>query len=116
MNSPPNLDLIEKRIGKDHEQWESLKGLLLRMFEKDPDQRIGIYDIIQDPWVTRDGEEMVDLDLEELTSNDSLSALSNVGKVDKVVFEDINNDIKSKPSQSWWQWNIQVELRTEHAR
>ena len=95
MNSPPNLDLIEKRIGADHAQWESLKDLLLRMFEKDPDKRIGIYDIIRDPWVTQNGEETVDLDLEKLTSNDSITALSNVGRV---AIDEINNDIDSKPS------------------
>lgn len=34
------------------------------MFEKDPEKRCGIYEMLQDPWVTCGGREMVDLDLE----------------------------------------------------
>ena len=46
-------------------------NLLKKIFEKDPLKRIGIYDIIQDPWITRDNESEVELDLESLDSEDS---------------------------------------------
>ena len=48
------------------------------MLQKDPAYRIGIYDIIDDPWVTDDGENLIDLDLissdsEEPDANDLVS-------------------------------------------
>jgi hypothetical protein len=42
---------------------KSLKTLLKRMLEKDPDKRIGIYDLLNDPWVTDNGSAKVDLDI-----------------------------------------------------
>ena len=45
--------------------------LLTKIFEKDPDKRLGIYDIILDPWVTRDDQSEVELDLDSLDSEDS---------------------------------------------
>lgn len=54
--APPNLDLL----GEGREQ---LKQLLTRIFDKDPDKRIDIYDMLDDPWVTDDGQNLVDLDL-----------------------------------------------------
>jgi len=33
------------------------------MLEKDPDKRIGIYDLLNDPWVTDNGSAKVDLDI-----------------------------------------------------
>ena len=67
-------------------------GLLNKIFEKDPDERIGIYDIIQDPWVTRDNESEVELDLVSLDSEDSAHIFGSQGKVD---VGEINKDIVS---------------------
>lgn len=50
---------------------EDLKELLKRIFEKDPAKRIDIYELIDDPWVTDNGENMIDLDL--LGDDSSLS-------------------------------------------
>ena len=76
------------------------------MFEKDPEKRIGIYDIITDPWVTRNGEEEVELDLESLTSNDSIDGFSSVGKVE---VEDINREINSGNKLNWKVLPIDIE-------
>ena len=62
--------------------------LLTKIFEKDPDKRLGIYDIILDPWVTRDDQSEVELDLDSLDSEDS--ALSGQGRVD---VSELNKDI-----------------------
>ena len=62
--------------------------LLTKIFEKDPDKRLGIYDIILDPWVTRDEQSEVELDLDSLDSEDS--ALSGQQKVD---VSELNKDI-----------------------
>ena len=66
--------------------------LLNKIFEKDPEKRIGIYDIIQDPWVTRDNESEVELDLVSLDSEDSAHIFGSQGKVDVGA---INKDIVS---------------------
>ena len=47
-----------------------LKNLLSHMLEKDPERRATIYDVMGDAWVTSEGTESVDLDLE---SDSSLS-------------------------------------------
>ena len=47
-NEQPELDLLGE--GK-----HQLKALLNRIFEKDPERRITIYDLLDDPWVTNDG-------------------------------------------------------------
>ena len=48
-----------------------LKDLFNKLFEKDPEKRIVMIDIMNDPWVTRDGSSEIELGLETLTSNDS---------------------------------------------
>lgn len=63
----PDLD----KLGPGQDQ---LKNLLRCMLERDPEKRMSIYDVISDPWVTNDGVESVDLDLE--ASEDSLSDVS----------------------------------------
>ena len=67
-NSPPELDLLGE--GK-----HQLKALLSRIFEKDPERRITIYDLLDDPWVTNDGHNLVDLDCASATA----SNLNSVG-------------------------------------
>ena len=59
-NQPPELDLLGE--GK-----HQLKALLTRIFEKDPERRITIYDLLDDPWVTSDGQNLVDLDCASAT-------------------------------------------------
>ena len=41
------------------------------MLEKNPDKRINIYEILEDPWVTDHGQVMVDLDLNDSSSDSS---------------------------------------------
>ena len=53
---PPALD----KLGEGRDQ---LKELLGRILEKDPEKRIDIYQLIDDPWVTDDGQNVIDLDL-----------------------------------------------------
>ena len=47
-------------LGEDREQ---LKFLLRRILEKDPSRRISIDEFINDPWVTDNGQNVVDLHL-----------------------------------------------------
>ena len=64
LNNPPNLELLAD------EKYEKLRDFLLKIFEKDPDNRINIYEMLDHPWVTRDGQSVIDLDLDTLTSED----------------------------------------------
>lgn len=57
-NEPPNLDLLGP--GRD-----DLKSLLMKVFEKNPKNRIDIYELLDDPWVTDNGQNYVELDLED---------------------------------------------------
>ena len=41
----------------------------MRIFEKDPEKRIDIYDLINDPWVTDDGQNVIDLDMSQDTDS-----------------------------------------------
>ena len=50
-------------------------------------------DIIEHPWVTRDGSSEIELGLETLTSNDSAYMLGSVGKIEvDQIQRDINGD------------------------
>ena len=61
-NEQPELDLLGE--GK-----HQLKALLNRIFEKDPERRITIYDLLDDPWVTNDGQDLVELDCESVSNS-----------------------------------------------
>jgi len=61
-SEPPDLDLLGP--GR-----EDLKQLLARIFVKDPNERIEIYDLLDDPWITDYGENCVDLDMSCSDSN-----------------------------------------------
>ena len=52
----PNLKLL----GEESPQ---LKNLLARIFEKDPEKRISIQEMLEDPWVTENGANSVNLDM-----------------------------------------------------
>jgi len=52
----PDLALLGE--GRDQ-----LKSLLRRIFEKDPEKRITVYEILDDTWVTDDGLNTVNLDM-----------------------------------------------------
>ena len=82
MKGEPNLELIEKKLAGDQSQLKMLKDLFSKLFEKDPEKRIGMYDIIRDPWVTRDGSSEIELGLSSLTSNDTAFMFGSVGKVE----------------------------------
>ena len=70
-----------------------LKDLFNKLFEKDPEKRIVMIDIMNDPWVTRDGSSEIELGLETLTSNDSAFMFGSVGKVEvDQIQRDINGD------------------------
>ena len=70
-----------------------LKDLFNKLFEKDPEKRIVMIDIMNDPWVTRDGSSEIELGLETLTSNDSAFQFGSVGKVEvDQIQRDINGD------------------------
>lgn len=56
MTASPNLDLLGP--GK-----EDLKALFNKIFQKNPYDRIDIYDLLDDPWVRDYQEKLVDLDL-----------------------------------------------------
>ena len=43
------------------------------ILEKDPNKRLQTIDIIENTWLTRNGRDMIDLDLSSLTSNSSIS-------------------------------------------
>ena len=62
-----NLEMIEN---------EQIKQLLIQMFDKNQNDRIQIYDILEDPWVTCNGREEVNLDLEESSEQESSLALN----------------------------------------
>ena len=70
-NFEPNIDGM---FDEDTEQ--DLKVLLQRMLEKNPDKRINIYEILEDPWVTDHGQNMVDLDLND--SSDSSTIIGGI--------------------------------------
>jgi len=78
-NEPPNLQVLGP--GR-----EDLKQLLNKIFEKNPNDRIDIYTLLDDPWVTDNGQNMVDLDFIESDSA-SQKTLSNAEN----SFEDLNN-------------------------
>ena len=48
----------------------------MKIFEKDHDKRINIYQILEDPWITCNGREEVNLDLEESSEVESSLALN----------------------------------------
>ena len=48
----------------------------MKIFEKDNEKRIDIYEILEDPWVTCNGREEVNLDLEESSEQESSLALN----------------------------------------
>ena len=48
----------------------------MKIFEKDSEKRIDIYKILEDPWVTCNGREEVNLDLEESSEQESSLALN----------------------------------------
>ena len=62
MNQEPDFTELLNRSERNLN--ESLVDLLTKMLDKDPDCRIGIYEIINHPWVTDDGQHVVDLDLD----------------------------------------------------
>ena len=55
-NDDPKLELLG-------EGREELKSLFRKIFEKDPDKRIDIYELLDDPWVNDNGLNLVDLDM-----------------------------------------------------
>ena len=67
--SPPDLSLLASRD-------PSLINLLERMLEKDMDRRIMIYELIEHDWVTEGGNNPIDLDCLNSTSDDGNSSLS----------------------------------------
>ncbi|XP_062844684.1 calcium/calmodulin-dependent protein kinase kinase 1 [Trichomycterus rosablanca] len=66
---------------------EGLKNLIIRMLDKNPDNRITIPEIKLDPWVTQDGADTLPLEDEHCT-------------VVEVTEEDIENSVKFVPSLS----------------
>ena len=48
---------------------EQIKDLLIQIFNKDQNQRLTIYHILEHPWVTNNGQEPVDLDLQKSDSD-----------------------------------------------
>ena len=64
MKDPPNLDLLGP--GR-----EDLKSLFNKIFQKNPYDRIDIYDMLDDPWVRDYQEKLVDLDLEPSSKDTS---------------------------------------------
>ncbi|KAJ8403857.1 hypothetical protein AAFF_G00347250 [Aldrovandia affinis] len=66
---------------------EDLKELILRMLEKDPQQRITIPDIKVHPWVTQGGSDPLPLEEEHCT-------------VVEVTVEEVQNSVKLVPSLS----------------
>uniref|UniRef100_A0A8B9LJZ7 non-specific serine/threonine protein kinase n=1 Tax=Astyanax mexicanus TaxID=7994 RepID=A0A8B9LJZ7_ASTMX len=66
---------------------ESLRNLILRMLDKNPDSRITLPDIKLDPWVTQDGADPLPLEEEHCT-------------VVEVTEEEIQNSVKFVPSLS----------------
>ncbi|KAL6463763.1 hypothetical protein MHYP_G00281540 [Metynnis hypsauchen] len=66
---------------------EGLRNLILRMLDKNPDNRITIPEIKLDPWVTQDGADPLPLEEEHCT-------------VVEVTEEEIQNSVKFVPSLS----------------
>ncbi|XP_022521485.1 calcium/calmodulin-dependent protein kinase kinase 1 isoform X1 [Astyanax mexicanus] len=66
---------------------ESLRNLILRMLDKNPDSRITLPEIKLDPWVTQDGADPLPLEEEHCT-------------VVEVTEEEIQNSVKFVPSLS----------------
>ncbi len=64
MTASPNLDLLGP--GR-----EDLKALFGKIFQKNPYERIDIYDLLDDPWVRDYQEKLVDLDLVASSSRNS---------------------------------------------
>ena len=67
-SEPPNLDLLGE--GRD-----DLKQVLLKIFEKDPSERVDIYQLLDDPWVNDNGQNLVDLDM-SISNSESQKQLS----------------------------------------
>mmetsp|Transcript_13468 Transcript_13468/g.18450 ORF Transcript_13468/g.18450 Transcript_13468/m.18450 type:complete len:211 (+) Transcript_13468:1032-1664(+) len=67
-NDPPDFDLLGPGRA-------DLKELLEKVFNKNPLERIDIYDLVDHAWVTDNGVNLVDLDM-ELTDSVSLKQLS----------------------------------------
>ena len=80
---PPDLGLLGDGPGR-----EDLKNLLKRVFVKDPLKRIEIYELLDDPWITDFGENIVDLDMELSNSDDEKQQLSDEGSYNG---RDLNN-------------------------
>ena len=66
-----------------------IKALFNKVFEKDPEKRMKMDGLKDDPWLTKDGNESINLDLDELSTNNS--ALN--GSVGKVEVEELNREI-----------------------
>lgn len=54
-------------------EYEKVRDLLQKIFVKDPDQRITVIEMLEHPWITNDGEDVISLGLETVTSNDQIS-------------------------------------------
>ena len=67
-----------------------IKALFLKLFEKDPEKRMKMESLKDDPWLTKDGSEEIDLDLSELSTNNSALVFGSVGKVE---VEELNREI-----------------------
>ena len=72
------LPEITSQIRNEEPQYELIKNseirtLLKLILEKDPNKRLQTIDIIENTWLTRNGKDMIDLDLSSLTSYSSIS-------------------------------------------
>ena len=67
-----------------------IKALFLKVFEKDPEKRMKMEGLKDDPWLTKDGNESINLDLDELSTNNSALMFGSVGKVE---VEELNREI-----------------------
>ena len=73
-SQPPDLDLLGDGPGRDE-----LKILLQKVFIKDPNERIDLYQLLDDPWVTDNEVNYPDLALSQ--SNSDREGFSDEGPV-----------------------------------
>ena len=74
-----------------------IKDLLTGIFTKDHECRTTIYEILEHPWVTNDGEEPVSLDLQQ--SEDQSADLSDSFKDFRGTNERVENQ-----RRKWEEW------------
>ena len=85
LNNPPNLDKL------DDEKHGKVKDLLQKIFVKDPEERITLMDILDHPWITRDGQSIIELDLSSLSSQDQSEQKNPMSKMSGAAEVVVNN-------------------------